>query len=214
MTGLTPTPSAAGCVSLVAEVMSGRSATVTVFKGGRMRRWVYGIALPITLLVTAATGGSLVGQAAQTSTSPDVLTSLLIEVRGLRAAMETMASAGPRVHLALGRLQLQEQRVTNQIRRLDLVRSSLVVAQGELEPLAQRVKDETESVNQAPDADTRHGREGQLKAAKAEWSRKNAEVQRLSAEEATLVQEIGIENNRWAEFNQRLEELERTLGRR
>jgi hypothetical protein len=179
-----------------------------------MKRWVYGIALPITLLVSAATGGSLVGKAAQTSTSPDVLTSLLIEVRGLRAAMETMASAGPRVHLALGRLQLQEQRVTNQIRRLDVVRSSLVVAQGELEPLAQRVKDETESVNQAPDADTRHGREGQLKAAKAEWSRKNAEVQRLSAEEATLVQEIGIENNRWAEFNQRLEELERTLGRR
>jgi hypothetical protein len=86
--------------------------------------------------------------------------------------------------------------------------------QNELEPLAQRVKDETEGVNQAPDADTRHGREGQLTAAKAEWSRKNAEVQRLSAEEATLVQDIGIENNRWAEFNQRLEELERTLGRR
>jgi len=29
-----------------------------------------------------------------------------------------------------------------------------------------------------------------------------------------LVQEIGVENNRWVEFNQRLEELERTLGRR
>jgi hypothetical protein len=38
---------------------------------------------------------------------------LLREVDGLRVAMEQKASAGPRVQLAIKRLQLQEQRVNN-----------------------------------------------------------------------------------------------------
>src|SRR3954451_5286596 len=49
----------------------------------------------------------------------DVLPTLLIEVRDLRGAMEEMAAAGPRVQLALGRVQLQEQRINTLIRRLD-----------------------------------------------------------------------------------------------
>ena len=60
------------------------------------------------------------GQSQQpVSSTPDVLPALLTEVRGLRAAMEKMAAAGPRVQLALGRVQLQEQRISNAIRRLD-----------------------------------------------------------------------------------------------
>ena len=49
--------------------------------------------------------------AAQTpgaSQSGDIMPALLQEVRGLRVAMEQMTSAGARVQLALGRLQLQE----------------------------------------------------------------------------------------------------------
>ena len=37
---------------------------------------------------------------------------LLQEVRGLRAAIEQMTASASRVQLALGRLQLQEQRLT------------------------------------------------------------------------------------------------------
>ena len=66
------------------------------------------------LFAGAAAGGSLVGQAQQTTAAPDVLTALLIEVRGLRAAMEQAAFAGPSVDLLLGRVQLQEQRISNQ----------------------------------------------------------------------------------------------------
>ena len=42
---------------------------------------------------------------------PDTTAALLVEVRGLRAALEQLASAGPRVQLMFGRLQLQEQRI-------------------------------------------------------------------------------------------------------
>jgi chromosome segregation ATPase len=168
----------------------------------------------VILFAAIATGGSLTAWSEQSTPAPDVLTALLTEVRGLRAAMERMASAGPQVQLALGRLQLQEQRIMNQVRRLDQVRASLVAAQRELDPLTQRVKDETESVNAADEPDVRRGREGQLAEAKRLWSVQNVEVQRLTAEEAMLAQDLAAEQNRWTDFNQRLEELERALERR
>ena len=60
--------------------------------------------------------------------SQDVLPALLAEVKGLRAAMEQMAGAGPRVQLSVGRLQLQEGRIAGMIRRLDTVRDTLASA--------------------------------------------------------------------------------------
>jgi hypothetical protein len=61
----------------------------------------------------------------------DTMRELLVEVRGLRAAMEQLASAGPRVQLMFGRLQLQEQRINEQLRKVDVVRAQLTKAQGE-----------------------------------------------------------------------------------
>ena len=49
---------------------------------------------------------------------------------------------------------------------------------------------------------------------KAQWARGNAEVQRLFAEETIVIQELAAEQNRWTDFNRRLEELERALARR
>ena len=39
----------------------------------------------------------------------------------------------------------------------------------------------------------------------------NADVQRLTAEEATIATDVESEQARWIEFNQRLEDLERAL---
>lgn len=179
-----------------------------------MKRTAARIVTLAILFSVAATGHSL-GRAEQTTTTPDVLGALLIEVRGLRAAMERMASTDAQVQLALGRLQLQEQRVLNQVRRLDAVKAALIVAQRELEPLTQRVKDEAEGVKQFhDDPEIRRGREAQLRATTVEWSRKNTEVQQLLAEDALLNQDIGAEQRRWTDFNQRLEDLERALARR
>lgn len=174
------------------------------------------VLLWVAVFAGSAVGGSLVGKAQQPQASADVLTALLIEVRGLRAALEEMSTAGPRVHLALGRLQLQEQRIANQTRRLDAVRDSLVPAQKGLEPLEREVKELEEAVRRdSPDASEGHRlAEENLKERKAEVARRRADVQRLIAEESYLVQDIAAEQNRWSEFNQRLEELERALRRR
>jgi hypothetical protein len=180
-----------------------------------MRHTLFRALLFLVLVVAAAMGGSLAMRAQQSATPPDVLSALLVEVRGLRTAMEAMATAGPRVQLVLGRVQLQEQRIINQIRRHDAVTASLALARKQLEAMTERVKNVSESLD-APlvDAETRRGRANELADAKTEWARVNADVQRLLTEETILAQDVAAEQNRWADFNQRLEDLERALGRR
>src|SRR4051812_33779758 len=69
--------------------------------------------------------------AAQATRSDDVLPALLTEVKGLRAAMEQMASTNAHAQLLVGRLQLQEGRIAGMVRRLDTVRDSVATASRE-----------------------------------------------------------------------------------
>jgi chromosome segregation ATPase len=166
-------------------------------------------------IVTAViTGGAFVGSAQQPSTPSDVLSALLIEVRGLRNAMEQMAAAGPRVQLALGRLQLQEQRINNLARRLDSIRVSITEAQEDREKSEMMARDLQRASGEHRDAEGQQEIAQELKKWRARLARAEADVRRLTAEEAMLPQEIAAEQNRWSEINQRLEELDRGLGRR
>src|SRR3954471_17631163 len=90
-------------------------------------RQLLGTAAAVILMASGAAVGRTTVQAQQ----PDVLPALLAEVKGLRAAMEQMSSAGPRVQLSVGRLQLQEGRIAGMIRRLDTVRDNLAAARRE-----------------------------------------------------------------------------------
>lgn len=175
-----------------------------------MKRTAFQIAVFAVLFAAVVTAG----RPQQTASPPDVLSALLIEVRGLRAALEQMATAGPRVQLALGRVQLQEQRIGNQIRRYDSVRASLFAAQTELAPLERKLKDLEETMRGFPNSEGLPEFEKALTQLKGELARRRTEVQRLTAEESALAQDISAEQNRWTDFNQRLEELERALGRR
>jgi chromosome segregation ATPase len=171
----------------------------------------------VWLAGAVALGGLTAVMAAQGNRPPqneEILPQLLIEVRGLRAAIEQMATAGPRVQLALGRVQLQEQRIATQIRRLDSVRAALFTAPDELEPLERKIKQLEEVIRDFPNSAGRGDAEKELAQLKAELARRQAEVQRLTAEESLLAQDIAAEQNRWTDFNQRLEELERVLGGR
>jgi chromosome segregation ATPase len=166
------------------------------------------------LVLAAGTGGSLVIRAQQApGATPDVLPALLTEVRGLRAAMEQMASAGPRVQLALGRLQLQEQRIQNLVRRLEQVRNSQSGPQRDYERLTDRLKDMAEELPSLNESGRRQY-EAEMPMMKKEIERLGKEIQKLVNEEAFVNQEISSEQARWTDFNQRLEELERSLVRR
>ena len=66
--------------------------------------------------------------AAQANTppaAPDVLRELLVEVRGLRAAMERAATVGARIQLLVARVQMQEERIAELSRRAIAVREEI-----------------------------------------------------------------------------------------
>ena len=153
-------------------------------------------------------------QPAQTSQREDVLPALLVEVRGLRAAMEQMASAGPRVQLALGRVQLQEQRVNTMIRRLESVRDAIAktekdasAAESSLAGFEKMFRDS----GLPPEGNPLTEMMGGLRKAVVTGA---ADAQRLQAEEAELQQQIAAEQGRWTELNQRMDALESALVRR
>ena len=174
----------------------------------------------VLALVLVAAGAGLSGRAraaaqATRATDQDVLPALLIEVRGLRAAMEQMASAGPRVQLALGRLQLQEQRVNNLLRRIESVQNELAGAlQGSDNARQEITKFENALKSARLGPEEREHVENTLPELKGAQGRALANVQRLQVEESGLTQELATEQGRWTEINQRMEELERALTRK
>ena len=166
-------------------------------------------------VVLVAITGRIAAQSNRPSSGDDILPALLMEVRGLRAAMEQMASAGPRVQLALGRLQLQEQRINTMLRRVESVRGALSGAERE----AAVIQDRARNAERAMDGTNATSWEREqialmLPSLKREAAAAAAEVQRLQAEEAHLQQQIATEQGHWSDINRALEELERALGRR
>ena len=176
------------------------------------RRHVFGTVVAVFVLAACVFAGRNSVHAQPAKAADDILPALLAEVKGLRAAMEQMAGAGPRVQLSVGRLQLQEGRIAGMIRRLDTVRDSVSTARKELEAMRGAVKmfklEESQNADQKNDIPFLFGnlKDG-LAAAEAN-------VARLVAEEAQLMQDVSTEQARWIEINRKLDELENELGKR
>jgi hypothetical protein len=171
----------------------------------------------IVLVVTAAIvligGGSLwTRTSAQAPRNDDVLPALLVEVKGLRAAMEQMAGAGPRVQLFVGRLQLQEGRIAGMIRRLDTVRDALTKARQETEQIKGAMK--MFNMEAADSPEKKEEIPFLFDNMKVGLATAEANVARLAAEEMQLASDVTTEQARWVEINRRLDELEKELGKR
>ena len=142
------------------------------------------------------------------------MSALLVEVRGLRAAMEQMASAGPRVQLAFGRLQMHEQRITASLRKMDAVHAEIRSLEAALERTDSEIKEDEEGSRDPQLAQFREQYTVQLKDLRQKKTHTSAQLQRLRAEEGTLQNEIAADQARWIEANRLLEELDRSLTRR
>jgi chromosome segregation ATPase len=179
------------------------------------RHWPAAAVILVLAVAATLTGAVVSARQSPPATNDEVLPALLAEVKGLRAAMEQIASAGPRVQLFVGRLQLQEARINSMARRLDTVRDSLAGAQGHYEQTRQRLKELQSAISEnreglPPRADV----ESMVTNRRSEVSAAKTAVDRLTAEEAQLVQDLTVEQGRWTEINQRLDELERALIKR
>jgi hypothetical protein len=150
--------------------------------------------------------------AQQQLSNADVLPALLAEVRGLRAALEQMASANAHAQLLVGRLQLQETRMAGMIRRLDTVRDSLASARGTYEHLAGSLKQfENDKGPESGGGVPEEEKDNMLRGLRAGAAAAKANVDRLAAEENQLTVDLTAEQSRWIDINQRLDELEKSL---
>ena len=165
------------------------------------------------ILGVVAVGSWFAPARAQAARTDDVLPALLTEVRGLRAAMEQMASNGSQAQLLVGRLQLQEGRVNGMIRRLDTVRDTLATARREYDQIQGALKMLGQDRGGPPGA-PQEDKESLLSGLTAQVAAAKANVDRLTAEELQLTADITTEQQRWIAINQRLDDLERTLAKR
>jgi chromosome segregation ATPase len=172
------------------------------------------VAAAIVIVVVLASSGRPGAAPQAPAQGQEVLNALLVEVRGLRAAMEQMASAGPRVQLAFGRLQLQEQRITAAMRKLDETRAEIRGAQATSERLDKELADTEESLRDPEVAKFRDEVAARIKQLRQAKAAAVTQLQRLQLEETTLLNDIAADQARWVEVNRVLEDLDRSLTRR
>jgi chromosome segregation ATPase len=149
---------------------------------------------------------------AQAARPDDPIRELLSEVRLLRQALERASTVGTRIQLLVARVQLQEQRIGDLSRRLDSVRAELRDVERESTGLAPQVAAMQETM-QAEDPHERRAAEQAAAMLNSQMETLERRRQELSGEEGLLAQQIAAEQGRWTDFNNRLEQLERTLSK-
>jgi chromosome segregation ATPase len=165
--------------------------------------------LGIALLMAAAGAAVASGQAQR---QPATLDDLLNEIRALRADLRQTTRASTQMQLLTARLQLQEQRIAVLSNQRNDVSARLAVEtrlRADAEVLVQRF-DEMKSRNESvgiPRAEL----EGQERMFKGGFTQHRDAEQQLRGQESDLSAQIAAEQNRWQDFNNRLDELERSL---
>ena len=144
----------------------------------------------------------------------DVLGALLVEVRGLRTAIEQMSSASARVQLVMGRLQIQEQRVNGFLDRLNRLRESVAGSERELAAHRAALTEVQSAMERSIEPGERTALEQRATQLRGAVSSVSREAQRLRTEEAELAGLVSAEQGRWSDINQQLEELDRILQSR
>jgi hypothetical protein len=165
----------------------------------------------LLILVGIFAAGAVVA-AGQAQRGPVSLDDVVNEIRGLRADLKRSTVATTQVQLLTARLQLQEQRLAVLSNQRNDVSARLVTATG------QRADAERE-LQGVEDMKTRNE---ELRIPRAELERMERDTrgrfqlrrdaeQQLRAQESQLSGDIANEQNRWQDFNNRLDELERSL---
>src|SRR5262249_45985123 len=158
------------------------------------------------LLVAAAVAAS-----GQSQRPPATLDDLLGEIRGLRADLRQTTRASAQMQLLTARLQLQEQRIAVLANHRADITARLAVETPLRADAERRVRafDEEKPANESvgiPGAELA----AMEKQFKAEYAQHRDAEQQLRTQESELSAQIAAEQNRWQEFNNRLDELERS----
>jgi uncharacterized coiled-coil protein SlyX len=168
--------------------------------------------LAIAVIVTM---GTLAPWHAFAQTAPavqrDVLAELLVEVRGLRQAMERASTVGARIQLLVARVQLQEQRIAESSRRLVAVRDELSKIDTQFSGVLANLKNFEKAGNSLP-AEERDQMQHMIEAWKTQMAGFDKRKQDLANEESLLLQQVSADQGRWSDVNAQLDDIEGTLA--
>jgi uncharacterized phage infection (PIP) family protein YhgE len=148
---------------------------------------------------------------AQEPVQDATLQTLLKEVHALRIALERSNQIGPKVQIALARMQLQEERVRNANRQLQDARDSLVHYQTKLAEIADHIKQVEARQTQTVDPKERKDMDLELLATKAQMGQLSTLEQQVRAKEAEASSLVLSEQAKWNEVNDLLTSIERML---
>jgi hypothetical protein len=163
--------------------------------------------IALGLLVAGAVAAS-----GQSQRQPATLDDLLSEIRGLRADLRQTTRASTQMQLLTARLQLQEQRIAVLANQRADVTARLAVETRLRTDAEKRVQtfSEEKPTNEAVGI-PRAERASMEKFFKSEYEQHRNAEQQLRAQESDFSAQIAAEQNRWQDFNSRLDELERSL---
>lgn len=147
--------------------------------------------------------------------TPADMAALLAEVKGLRADVSQAAGASIRMQVLVSRVSLQEQRITFLGRQLTDVQDQLATATRERIDVEENFKRMSEA------AETMRGQgtdaihvEAQREIFKRLLANRMQTEQQLQLRATEMQNMLAQEQGRWSDFNNRLDELERSLPAR
>ena len=168
------------------------------------RHWLFrtvGVVLVLIGIVAIAAGQ---GARPAASSSDELLT----EVRALRAEINQAAGANIRAQLFVARLQLQEQRVNAVTQQLADVQNRLATLQQGQAAMRERLAATEEGQARLSPEDRS---DDQIRALTRQLEQGQSRERELQTQESTLSNAVIAEQSRWADFNNRLDALERSL---
>jgi hypothetical protein len=170
--------------------------------------------LMLTFMVAAIAVAAVIADPVRGQEPPNggVTTALLVEVRGLRAAIERLASSNARIQLAIGRLQIQEQRVSALLRQQVEVRQQLSAAERQQAEGEARLADLLDVVGTISEPGERQAIVQEIGVLKLTVAAGSSALQKTRADDADVAGLVLTEQGRWNAINQELDSLHRALG--
>lgn len=175
-----------------------------------MRSKLSTIGVAVVVVAAFAFAASVRGQE---PVRQDVMGTLLVEVRALRGAIEQMTSATARVQLAVGRLQIQEQRFNTLARQLFELRQTLSRTEREQSEQEGRLADLEGVLQQTSDAGERRAIAEEIPQLRRIVTDGRSNLLKLRADENELSGAVAVEQGRWSDLNQQLDAIDQTLRR-
>jgi len=163
------------------------------------------------LLVALLTSSFAVAQ--EPAASQDAtIQALLKEVHALRIALESSYQIGPKIQIALAKMQLQEERVRNATRQLQDARDKVADFQTKRASGVEHIKQLETQQAQIVDPIARKQMDLDLLEMKAQIDRLGILEQQARAKEAEANLLLSSEQARWNEANDLLTSIERMLA--